>query len=425
VRIRIAMIAAVVALIAVVAGAQAASGEQSSSSSLPSGDVVPVKSHSLPGSLSAKPMSPTGTRTHRGNDNIAGAASLTSSVNGSVCRAPSVCFLSDDNAGATTEAGENVNCPPAFDSTVWYRFSVTKAGLLDVIINNTEPGGFIPVLGIYNGNTGSGFCGAASTTTTNFADTFEAGPGTTLGSTVFIQVGATLAGSAGGTFDLNLSWDPDTDGDNITDSGDRCDNARGPASLRGCPDGDGDRVVDIDDACPGTFGTFLRGCPDADGDGNAEGINDACPGQKATRDANNNGCQDLAKFDFGAPPLPYTTLFNRNGRRNGFKITGSLKVTDLPKGTVVRLKCSKKKTCRKLKKKKRAGSRGRVSFKLKGRKLRPGQSISIRATHAGYVGKYISWKAKKKGKKGYTRKTRCSNPGSSKLLRCSKVNVIR
>ena len=429
-RFRYPLIATLVALAAVTAGSQAANGEDSGSSySLPSGKVTPVKSKSLPSPKNATRIEASGTRIHNGNDNISGALNLTSSVNGSVCRAPSTCFLHDDNVGATTETGENTNCPPAFDSTVWYAFQVSKQGLLDVIINNTTPDGsgagqFVPVLGIYNGSTGSGFCGAASTTTTNFGDTFVAGPGTTLGTTVFVQVGATLTGSAGGQFDLNLSWDPDSDGDGIVDTSDRCDGARGPSSLRGCPDSDGDAIPDIDDSCDTLRGPkSLGGCPDSDGDGLIDPV-DACDGESTVGkvDRNHNGCPDYKAL----PDL----RVSGGGVIRGNKVIGArvkLKFrAKLPRGTKLKIRCKPRKNCK-------LRRRGKFSRRIKFVSFRTKRTkITIKATKRGYVSKVFTFKVGYKTVGGggrnviiTTPKKRCIPATGGRTRRCTSSLLLR
>jgi outer membrane protein OmpA-like peptidoglycan-associated protein len=118
---------------------------------------------------------------------------------------------------------------------------------------------------------------------------------------------------------------PDRDNDGVTDLSDRCPDTRGTIALKGCPDTDGDGVADLDDKCPSSpsgskvdvngcpmdddkdgvmndvdrcpnaFGPeSLRGCPDTDGDGVAD-IDDRCPNNKGTIE--NKGCPEIAKQD--------------------------------------------------------------------------------------------------------------------------------
>ena len=57
----------------------------------------------------------------------------------------------------------------------------------------------------------------------------------------------------------------DRDGDGVLDRDDRCPDAAGPASNRGCPlDSDGDGILDTDDRCPDAAGPASNnGCPEA------------------------------------------------------------------------------------------------------------------------------------------------------------------
>jgi hypothetical protein len=352
----------------------------------------------------------------------------------------------DSGSGVTEAAFCNANGSVSFGSTVWYILFPHRNGQFRVVVQS-DSSGYRPTVNVFSVNLNTGLpTGGNSYSDSNCATSdnlfFRADltyfdpqnnrAFLTGGKAYVIQVGGeTTAGVPTGTegdYTLDYVYDPDTDRDGLFDSQDSCDGAPGgPNGINGCPDGDNDNVIDQNDRCPTVFGTFSRGCPDADHDGNAEGINDACPGRPNVKDANDDGCQDILLFEF-EPRLPYKVLFSLRGRRfvrNGFKITSNLKVSGLPRGAVVRLKCSKKRICRRVRKKRTAGSSGRVSFKLKKKKLRPRQSISIRATFPGYATRYISWKAKKRGKKGYTRKVRCIQPGTSKLIRCSKIDIFR
>jgi OOP family OmpA-OmpF porin len=91
--------------------------------------------------------------------------------------------------------------------------------------------------------------------------------------------------------------DPDSDGDGVADSRDRCPGTPAGASVdaSGCPlDSDGDGVVDHNDNCPGTMrGVTVdtRGCePDTDRDGVLD-RNDRCPGTAAGVQVDVNGCE--------------------------------------------------------------------------------------------------------------------------------------
>ncbi len=94
-----------------------------------------------------------------------------------------------------------------------------------------------------------------------------------------------------------MAVDPDSDGDGVPDSQDRCPGT--PAGVAvdafGCPlDSDGDGVPDYLDKCPGTpAGTAVdaSGCPlDSDGDGVLDG-DDACPDTPAGARVDVRGCE--------------------------------------------------------------------------------------------------------------------------------------
>ncbi len=91
--------------------------------------------------------------------------------------------------------------------------------------------------------------------------------------------------------------DPDSDGDGVPDSLDRCPGTPAGVSVdsSGCPiDSDGDGVADYLDKCPGTPpGTEVdaSGCPlDSDGDG-VLNANDDCPGTPPGTRVNSRGCE--------------------------------------------------------------------------------------------------------------------------------------
>ena len=116
---------------------------------------------------------------------------------------------------------------------------------------------------------------------------------------------------------------PDKDGDGIADIDDRCPDVAGTMAMKGCPDTDGDGVADIYDQCPNTKLGYkvdahgcpfdndkdgivneedrcpdaagpasLKGCPDTDGDGVAD-IDDRCPTIKGT--IKNKGCPEMTR----------------------------------------------------------------------------------------------------------------------------------
>jgi len=91
--------------------------------------------------------------------------------------------------------------------------------------------------------------------------------------------------------------DPDSDGDGVPDSLDRCPGTPAGVSVdsSGCPlDSDGDGVADYLDKCPGTpAGTKVdaSGCPlDSDGDGVLD-ADDDCPGTPPGTRVDSRGCE--------------------------------------------------------------------------------------------------------------------------------------
>lgn len=122
---------------------------------------------------------------------------------------------------------------------------------------------------------------------------------------------------------ISLNGCPDKDGDGIADKDDRCPDVAGSLLMKGCADTDGDGVADIDDKCANTKAGYkvdasgcaidndrdgivneedrcpdaagiasLKGCPDTDGDGIAD-IDDRCPAVKGTM--TNKGCPEITK----------------------------------------------------------------------------------------------------------------------------------
>lgn len=105
-------------------------------------------------------------------------------------------------------------------------------------------------------------------------------------------VGAAVGGFAGAM----LCGGPDSDGDGVADSQDRCPGTpKGVAvDARGCPiDSDGDGVSDYLDKCPNTekgVPVDATGCPaDSDGDGVPDAT-DRCPGTPAGAQVDASGC---------------------------------------------------------------------------------------------------------------------------------------
>ena len=419
---------AFVALSAVSATAMAA--PVSGLSLPPDGKVKRVSGASLPSSLAASGRNALDVEAlapPNGNDAIADALGLP--IADSICRFPNFCFLSDDNTEATEQPlEESLACNgEAYDNTLWYFFQVDRAGLLDVIINNTAPNGggaasFRPSFFIFNADTGSGFCGVASPVTTDFGSTFEAGPGTTLGTLVAIQIGAHFAGTDGGTYDLNLRWHPDSDGDTLLDGADRCPSESGPTGYNGCPDSDGDTVPNPDDACPNQHrGAALdfRGCPDSDGDRVPENGQDRClnqdPGDFNRRDRNSDGCADIVQLRAGFS-------MGVGGAANGVTVT-SFTITNVERRARVEVICKRPngRRCGRalIRRASTASVRARAAVdrkirKFVGNNLSYGTTITVRVTARFAAGECFARRLSAPATASRDR-TFCTRPGSRKL----------
>jgi OmpA-OmpF porin, OOP family len=103
---------------------------------------------------------------------------------------------------------------------------------------------------------------------------------------------------------------PDTDGDGVQDSEDKCPTVAGLKEFAGCPDTDGDGVQDSEDACPTEKGLkTLKGCPDTDGDGVAD-KDDKCIDKPGP--VENGGCPKVSevvikKLNFAAKAIQFQT----------------------------------------------------------------------------------------------------------------------
>ncbi len=170
----------------------------------------------------------------------------------------------------------------------------------------------------------------------------------------------------------------DRDLDATFDTNDRCPTVPGPTNRNGCVDTDGDALVDIDDRCPSAVAApACAAAPTATGTGSPTSTTAAPPRARAARDANRNGCLDLRKFGANVVAMPNSTLFSRFGGRfirNGVRIS-NLTVSGLPSGTRVQLSCSRG-VCKKTTKR---GRRVKFRKQLRGKKLRPGKRVIVRA----------------------------------------------
>ncbi|MFL5866557.1 MAG: thrombospondin type 3 repeat-containing protein [Thermoleophilaceae bacterium] len=439
---RYAVIAILAALAALAAGAQASSGDSGSSS----GEIGHV------GTASVNPLTKSpfrfgsGTRHHvrrllrtpgpTGSDNYTTPPNLSGDINSNAaCRFSNECFAVDENNnGATIQSSPTPepnmctfsSTTVTFKATVWYAFQVNHDGVLDMDIDGTYTPGFTPVLLVapYDGSTATpdfanAFCLVADPSQTIALRNLGIGAGTI----VSVAVAAVNSGNTG-EYDIGFSWDPDTDGDGVLDSSDRCPSARGPSSLRGCPDSDGDGIANVDDRCPTLRGPkSLAGCPDTDGDGLID-PKDACP-RESTRgqiDRNANGCPDFKAIpDLSASSSPKIKGNKIIGETIALKFKGKL-----PKGTKVKIKCKPKKNC----KLRRHGS---VRKRIKLVKFRTRRTkITVKVTKKGYVSKVFTIKAGYNPAHGGGRivlaakvKKRCIPVGGHKSRKCTAAMLLR
>ena len=108
----------------------------------------------------------------------------------------------------------------------------------------------------------------------------------------------------GGPISLTVTFDPkDTDGDNVADGVDACQDQSGSATATpvGCPDSDGDNKADAIDECDSVPGSAPDGCRVADEDGDGFDSDDPPFGG---RDCND----DEPAQNPGAPEVPYNDV---------------------------------------------------------------------------------------------------------------------
>jgi hypothetical protein len=264
------------------------------------------------------------------------------------------------------------------------------------------------------------FCDVANPLNRVYSDTWA------IRGSIAMAAGSLNPPGTEGTYRTVLRWDPDSDGDTLTDGrSDRCDGERGPESLRGCPDSDGDRIPNIDDRCDTLRGpSSLGGCPDTDGDGLID-PNDRCP-RESTRgrtDRNANGCPDFASI----PDLRASIA----GVVKGNKVVG-VRFTRLrfrsraPRGTRIRVSCRPRRNC----KLRRRGSLRRRIRSLRFRTKRT--KVTIKATKSGYVGKVFTMTVTFRTVAGGGRnvilrgpKKRCIPVGGRASRRCTSSLLLR
>jgi hypothetical protein len=436
VRTRCAVIAILVALAAVAAGAQAAAGDGTGTSSgtvrLQSRQAWHPKHITL---LSERSL----TRTSGGADDYHSALQVSNFTSGTpgvpasgACRFPNVCGFNGDNFGATLQGGgEGNTCVPAsggssqgFNSTVWFRVATGGvAGTMFIQIDNASAFNPVFLIAAYNTSTSTPVFPAGCDIGNSISHVYSSLFG--IRGNISMAVASPDPPNTQGTYRVLLSWDPDTDGDNQTDSNDRCPTQRGPSSLRGCPDTDGDGIPNIDDSCDTLRGPRIHnGCPDSDGDNLIDPF-DACPFESALGrvDRNHNGCPDYLAL----PNLSASTSAGsiRGGVIRSVRV--KLKFVDrAPRGTKVTIKCKPRRNCS-------LRRSGKLSRRIKSVSLRTRRTlITVTATKRGYIGKVLSFKAGYNRARGGGRnilagssKNRCIPIGKRTSRKCSSSLFLR
>ncbi len=339
-----------------------------------------------------------------------------------------------DNPGEPDQctAGSTVN----YGATVWYEFHPHVNGRYRVVVSSGTAG-FEPVVGVPEFTLGTfnfsfGPCNG-STPPINVATLPASGWISVAGGKHFwIQIGGAnepnLPVADGGVpstgdYQMTFTYDPNTDGDSFFDSEESCDSEPGLPEDGGCPDVDDDDVIDRADQCRTIKGEArYAGCPDGDGDGNPENPldprNDRCPGESPLAlgrgDNDDNGCLDYRKLNprFSLRPGSFFRVVRGRNKLLGIKIE-RLVVSRLPRGAKVSIKCTRG-ACRV--RPKRVGGSRKVEFKkLRGKKLRTGVKLTIKATLGSSVGEARTYTIKPND---YRTKDFCLRP-SGKRGSCS------
>ncbi len=289
--------------------------------------------------------------------------------------------VSSNNIGASDEGFEHNQCrPPSangqvtnFGSSVFYEINPPITGRFNIVV--TPVGGFLPVVALYeftplaypsyNYSNNAPCNGPAPPLNTATLTPQPSFPVLAAGRHYKIQIGGVKSPndpggtSSQGSFTLRLSYDPDTDGDGLFDSADRCANARGPSGLGGCPDRDADGVADIDDRCPKENNEYRP-------------------------DRRRRGCLQILQLDDDVTPkLSFNGIPGYGIRVTRFIVSG------VPRGARVRVSCRTPhgRSCGK-----RARTARRLRFdNLRRKRLAAGSRITVSVTarrSVGYFGRY-------------------------------------
>jgi hypothetical protein len=251
---------------------------------------------------------------------------------------------------------------------------------------------------------------------------------------------AAPSGPSSGAFpNADVSQTADFDGDGVPDVADSCvlvAVSGSDANHDGCTDlgavladSDGDGIPDQVDACPSTAG----GATDADQDGCPDIVDNDHDGFSPPADCNDSnpaihpGAVDTPgdridqNCDGRDAPFPRisSAINNTWGVRGSSARALVLRATNVPAGATITMSC-KGRGCGFERKRFRAKKTGTVDLlKILGRKragFRAGQTLEIRITARGYIGKDVRFKFKKGTIPKGT--VRCIQPGASKPSAC-------
>jgi hypothetical protein len=269
-----------------------------------------------------------------------------------------------DNFGATTEAGERLECGAdhPYGKTVWFRFTAPGSG---TAVFSTG-GGLDSVMAVYRGGTELG-CNDDTIPHT-------AGPSQV---SVHVDAGDYLVQVGGWGDDIRAAYDDFTV---------RVDFGGDPL-----PDSDGDGIPDVSDHCP------------------AE--------NSRARDADGDGCLDPAPLLSLRTTVSSTWDFTSHAPRTRPTV---LAANALPAGSVVKVTCKAKrhkgcppnKTYRIRKATKKRNLRKPFKHKL----LRPRSVVTVTVTAPGYEGKVWRYTIRKKKKPKLEQL--CLDPGAKRPSSC-------
>jgi hypothetical protein len=285
-----------------------------------------------------------------------------------------------ENASATTEAGERTACADGepYGKTLWMTVSPQAPGYLLVV-----EVGIDARLVVEDPATGQFICsddtfdGAGN----EFTREGIAVRGLEAGKTYLVQIGGRTrqnGSPSSGNFGISAGFVPDRDGDDVGDAEDSCPDVR---ATGGCPSGSGDGGAGGSGGGGGALPPATPGLSTSDPDPDMDGIRgpaDKCP-DKGTRgrDINQDGCEDRKRQEIDVKWRIVPT------KGSGI-VMRELRLSDTRKGTKVTVKCSK--GCKRLSLSPTKSKLNVSAKKMRAGRLRPGTTIEVSVSRAGYNG---------------------------------------